>query len=150
MEATDVASKPARLPDRRPRVLIVDDDSSIRLLCASHLRAQGYDVIEAVNGQDGLERAFAEMPDLVLLDISMPVLDGFGLAAALRGDERTQRIPFAFLSGETDPHIETRALEAGAHGYFAKPFDLSAVGEFVRGLLDQLSPDPAPHGGHAY
>ena len=150
MEATPVASDPARSLGRRPRVLIVDDDSSIRLLCASHLRTEGYDVIEAVDGQDGLERAFAEAPDLVLLDISMPVLDGFGLAAALRGDERTHRIPFAFLSGETDPHVEQRALEAGAHGYFAKPFDLSAVGEFVRGLLDQLSPEPAHPGRHVF
>ncbi|MEX2253930.1 MAG: response regulator [Acidimicrobiia bacterium] len=150
MEATHVASERVRWPGRRPRVLIVDDDASIRLLCATHLRREGYDVIETVDGQDGLERAFSEAPDLALLDISMPVLDGFGLAAALRGDERTQRLPFVFLSGETDPHIEARALEAGAHGYFAKPFDLSAVGAFVQGVLAQLAPEPTRLGGHAF
>lgn len=108
-------------------------------------------MIEAVDGQEGLERAFAEAPDLVLLDISMPVLDGFGVAAALRGDERTERLPFVFLSGETDPHIEARALEAGAHGYFAKPFDLSAVGAFIHGVLGHLVPEPSPAtGGRAF
>ena len=135
----------------RSRVLIVDDDRSIRLLCATHLRRDGYDVIEAQDGQEGLERAFAEAPDVVLLDISMPILDGFGLAAALRQDERTQRLPFVFLSGESDPQIEARAYEAGAHGYFAKPFDPSTIGAFLRNVLDQLIPERAPAtGGHAF
>ena len=133
----------------RPRVLVVDDDAGIRLLCAMHLEREGYDVIEARDGQEGLELAFAETPDLVLLDISMPVLDGFGLAAALRGDERTQQLPLVFLSGETDPHIEEQAYEAGAAAYFAKPFDPSTVGAFVRRVLAQLSPEPSL-GGHAF
>jgi CheY-like chemotaxis protein len=150
MEGSYAASALPRSPGQRPRVLIVDDDRSIRLLCATYLRREGYDVIEAGDGQEGLERAFSEAPDVVLLDISMPILDGFGFAAALCGDERTERLPFVFLSGETDPHIEARAYEAGAHGYFAKPFDPSAVGTFVRGVLAQLVPETTPAtGGHA-
>lgn len=151
MQGSTATSELPRPPGRRPRVLIVDDDHSIRLLCATHLGREGYDVIEAVDGQEGLERAFAEAPDVVLLDVSMPILDGFGLAAALRTDERTRQLPFVFISGETDPQIEARAYEAGALGYLAKPFDPSAVGAFVRRALAQLVPEPSSAtGGHAF
>lgn len=136
---------------RTPRVLIVDDDPSARLLCATYLRGEGYDVIEAGDGQEGLERAFTEAPDVVLLDISMPILDGFGVANALRLDERTRTLPFVFISGETDPQIEARAYEAGAHGFVAKPFDPATIGPFVRSVLAQLLREPAPAtGGHAF
>lgn len=151
MDSTDLAAERPPALGRKPRVLIVDDDRSIRLLCATLLRCEGYDVIEAQDGQEGLERALAEAPDLVLLDISMPILDGFGLAAALRSDERTQRLPFVFISGEVDPQTETRAYEAGAHGYFSKPFDPSAVATFIRSALAQLLPEPSARpGGHAF
>ncbi|HUQ23593.1 MAG TPA: response regulator [Gaiellaceae bacterium] len=147
MGSSDFAGERLPPPRRKPRVLIVDDDPSIRLLCAAQLLGEGYDVIEAGDGQEGLERAFGEAPDVVLLDISMPILDGFGFAAALRSDERTQQLPFIFLSGEQDPHVETRAYEAGARGYFAKPFDPSVIAEFVRSALVTLFPDPSAHPG---
>lgn len=152
MDGSDVAS--ALLPRataRRPRVLVVDDDRAIRLLCVTYLSSAGYDVIEAVDGQDGLERALAERPDVVLLDVSMPVLDGFGLAAALRRDTRTRRLPFVFLSGETDPEVKARAYEAGAHGYFSKPFDISVIAEYVQSVLAHLFTErSAARGGHAF
>lgn len=149
MQGSHAGSELPRSSGPRPRVLIVDDDRSIRLLCATHLCHEGYDVIEAEDGQQGLERAFAEAPDVVLLDISMPILDGFELAAALRQDERTQHLPFVFLSGEADPQVEARAYEAGAHGYFAKPFDPSTIGAFLRNVLDQLLPERAPNHGRS-
>ena len=77
----------------RPRVLVVDDDPAIRLICSTWLSLDGYEVLEAADGQDALELAFTEAPAVVLLDLSMPVLDGFGVAAALRADERTRDAP---------------------------------------------------------
>ena len=81
-------------PPGPPRVLVVDDHDTVRRLCTRILRRDGYDVFEAADGQEALELARTKAIDLVLLDISMPVLDGFGLAAALREDERTQTRAF--------------------------------------------------------
>ena len=81
-------------------MLIVDDDPGIRTLCAASLSRAGVEVLEAENGGRGLERALEDRPDLVLLDVNMPVLDGFALAERLREDERTQHLPFIFLTGE--------------------------------------------------
>lgn len=149
MEVSSVTSARAGWLGRRPRVLIVDDDPAIRLLCAATLREDGYDVIQAANGQEGLDRALNDSPDVVLLDISMPVLDGFGLAEALRGDERTQKLPLVFLSGEADSDVVTRAYEAGAAGFFSKPFDPAQVGPFIERVLARLAPPPGRLGGHA-
>lgn len=128
------ASANAR-PPGPPRVLVVDDDPAIRLLCSTILQPAGYHVLEAANGQEGLELAIDQAPDVVLLDISMPVLDGFGLAAALRADERTRELPFIFLTGEVDPLVKAKALETGAQGFIAKPFDPGAVSSFIERAL---------------
>ncbi|MBA2461326.1 MAG: response regulator [Actinobacteria bacterium] len=125
------------------RVLIVDDDPAVRMLCAANLTRDGFEVIEAEDGQRGLERALAERPDLVLLDISMPVLDGFGLAAELRRDERTKELPVVFLSGETEPASRARAESLGALGFLSKPFDPVAVSALVARVLGRRAPAEA-------
>lgn len=122
---------------RRPRVLIVDDDPAIRLVCSTTLSLDGFDVVEAANGKEALDIALRGAADVVLLDISMPVLDGFGVAAALRDDQRTRELPFVFLSGECDPHVTERGLSAGAAGFFAKPFDPAAIAAALRQLVDR-------------
>jgi CheY-like chemotaxis protein len=127
-------------PPGPPRVLVVDDDPAIRLLCSTILQPDGYHVLEAANGQEGLELALGQAPDVVLLDISMPVLDGFGLAAALRADERTRELPVIFLSGEVDPLVKAKAFETGAQGFIAKPFDPGAVSSFIERVLAHLVP----------
>lgn len=150
MEASSAESAEALLL-RRPRVLIVDDDPGVRLVCSLSLGLDGYDVIEATNGREALEIAFTEAPDIVLLDISMPVLDGFGVAAALRADARTHTLPFVFLTGERDSTIAEQGYEAGAVGFFSKPFDPTVVGAYLRGVLDRLTPanGRSTVGGHA-
>jgi CheY-like chemotaxis protein len=125
---------------RPPCVLVVDDDDCVRLLCTTILRLEGYEAIEAANGQEGFERAIAEAPDLALLDVQMPELDGFGLAAALLGDERTRLLPLVFLTEKADPWVEAQAYEAGALGFFAKPLDPGDVGPFVNRALAHLAP----------
>ena len=119
----------------RPRVLVVDDHPGIRLVCTTTLDLDGCVAIEARDGQETLELALAEPPDLVLLDLSMPVLDGFGLAASLRADARTREIPLVILTGESVPHLATTIDETGALGLFTKPFDPAAVSAFVRKVL---------------
>jgi len=81
------------------RFLIVDDDASVRLICAANLETVGLHVLEAVDARDALEQARRERPDLVLTDVTMPGLDGFELAEKLRADARTHGMPVIFLSG---------------------------------------------------
>ncbi len=118
-----------------PRVLLVDDDAGIRMLCSVNLRLAGLEVLEAENGRRGLERALADLPDVVVLDVMMPGLDGFEVAVQLRGDERTSRIPLLFLSAETTPTNSRRARGLGALAYLTKPFDPAALVALVAGAV---------------
>jgi len=111
-----------------PRVLLVDFDAAIRMPCAVNLRLLGIEVLMAEEGARGFELARRERPDLVVLDVSMPGLDGFEVAELLRGHRWTRRIPFMFLSGE--PANEARA-RVGAFAYVAKPFDPIAFGALI-------------------
>ena len=117
------------------RVLIVDDDASVRLLCAVNLEAEGLHVLEAADGLDALEQARRERPDLILTDVSMPRLGGFRLAESLGVDERTRGIPVIFLSGEVGPSNAQRARALGAVAYWTKPFDPRALAAFVANEL---------------
>jgi two-component system chemotaxis response regulator CheY len=114
----------SRVPQAKPiRVLVVDDDAANRALCSLTLQSAGYDVLEAEDGQRGLELARSEDPDLALLDVRMPRLDGFELGEALRADTQTRAIPVVFVSAEADPASYARARALGAAGYLPKPFD---------------------------
>jgi CheY-like chemotaxis protein len=140
MELHESPSSEGRRPPGPPRVLLVDDDPTIRMICATNLQLDGYHVLEASNGQEGLELALDTAPDVVLLEISMPVLDGFGLAAALQADERTRELPLIFLTAEVDPVVTARAFETGAHAVISKPFDPTAVISFVERVVAHLVP----------
>jgi CheY-like chemotaxis protein len=107
---------------RPRRVLVVDDDQAIRMLCAINLEAAGLSVLEAADGREALERARSERPDLVLTDVMMPELDGFGLAEALQSSKHTRGIPVAFMTGSAEKSYETRARELGAFAVLHKPF----------------------------
>jgi CheY-like chemotaxis protein len=113
------------------RVLVVDDDPACRMLCSINLQFEGVVVLEAADGRRGLEQARSERPDLVVTDVRMPGLDGFQLAEALRGDERTRQIPLIFISAETEPANAARAHELGALAYLTKPFDPPALASLV-------------------
>ena len=140
MELHEPRSSGNRRPPGPPRVLVVDDDPTTRLICATNLQLDGYQVLEAANGQEGLELALDQAPDVVLLEISMPVLDGFGLAAALQADDRTRELPLIFLTAEVDPVVKAQAFETGAHAVIEKPFDPGAVTSFVERVIAHLVP----------
>ena len=138
--AGEVKTSSRRKPYRRfrrrtraPRVLLIDDDDALRLLCAVTLRALGIEVIEAENGVQGLELVRSERPDLVLLDVSIPGLDGFEVGKLVRRHRKTRHIPLMFLSGEDE--TDARARELGAIACLAKPFDPIVLSRLIAGAL---------------
>ncbi len=120
------------------RVLVIDDEAPIRLLCRVNLEAEGMTVLEAADGPSGLAKAQEELPDLVLLDVMMPGLDGWGVAEALLEDERTAEIPIIFLTARAEFRDRARGLDIGGVDYITKPFNPVELAPLVRGLLDRL------------
>jgi CheY-like chemotaxis protein len=121
--------------DKARRVLVADDEPAIRALCRVNLQLEGMEVLEADNGVAALEVVAREQPDLVLLDLMMPELDGWQVAQRLASSEETRDLPIVVLSARTERQDIERAHEAGALGYVLKPFDpLSLAGELERTL----------------
>jgi signal transduction histidine kinase/CheY-like chemotaxis protein/serine phosphatase RsbU (regulator of sigma subunit) len=118
-----------------PTVLVVDDNADLRTF-VTQLLAPHYRVEAAADGQDALARIAAHLPDLVLTDVMMPVLDGFGLVEALRGDSRTARIPVVVLSARAGAESAADGLAAGADDYLAKPFSSLELIARVRANLE--------------
>jgi OmpR family response regulator RpaB len=114
---------------------VIDDDRPIRMLCRVNLGAAGMEVLEAATGQEGLDLARREQPDLVLLDVMMPKLDGWGVARALADDPRTREIPIVFLTARADAADRRRGQQLGAVGYVVKPFDPVRIGELIEEVL---------------
>jgi two-component system cell cycle response regulator len=113
----------AGLRRRRPaRVLLIEDDSSHAAIVAAVLERRGFEVEIAINGADGITRAAAASPDLILLDVFMPRLDGFSTAEALQRDPRLRDIPMVFVSACDDAATRVRGLEMGAVDFLCKPF----------------------------
>jgi two-component system cell cycle response regulator len=105
----------------RSRVLVVEDDTDVREVMVELLRER-FDVLEATNGEDGVRLAKADRPDVVLMDLFMPQLDGFAALEDLRRDPRTAETPVIFLSGSSDEQVKLRVLDLGAADYLVKPF----------------------------
>ena len=130
------SATPAR--DGTRRVLVVDDERAIRMLCRVNLCASGMDVIEAANGDEGLELARREQPDLVLLDVMMPGRDGWTVARNLAEDPSTRDIPVVFLTARADSADRRRGQQLGGVGYVVKPFDPVGIGDLVEDVLDRV------------
>jgi DNA-binding response OmpR family regulator len=120
------------------RVLVIDDEAPIRLLCRVNLEAEGMDVIEAADGKTGLDLAREQQPDVVLLDVMMPGLDGWRVAEALLEDDRTRGIPIIFLTARAEFRDRARGLDIGGVDYVTKPFNPLDLAQLVRGLLDRI------------
>lgn len=120
---------------RRRRVLLVDDDASIRLICSLNLRAAEFEVAEAADGLQGLEQVTRHPPDLVLSDLRMPGLDGFALAEALSREPATRTVPIVFLSAEAGVAERMRAYALGVAGFVTKPFDPVALVALLSGVI---------------
>ena len=121
------------------KVLVIDDEAPIRLLCRVNLEAEGMRVTEAADGATGLELARNDLPDVVLLDVMMPGLDGWRVADELLEDERTNRIPIIFLTARAEFRDRARGLDIGGVDYVTKPFNPLDLASDVRALLARIA-----------
>jgi two-component system alkaline phosphatase synthesis response regulator PhoP len=115
----------------------VDDESSIRLVCRLNLDSDGFQTLEAADGETALTLARSEQPDLILLDVMLPGIDGWSVAEELGAAPETRDIPILFLSARSDPSDEARSHRVGALGYVSKPFDPEELIARVRDVLER-------------
>ena len=120
------------------KVLVIDDEAPIRLLCRVNLEAEGMSVIEAADGPSGLEQARNEDPDVILLDVMMPGLDGWKVAEQLLENERTSSIPIIFLTARAEFRDRAKGLDIGGIDYVTKPFNPLDLAPLVRDLLSRI------------
>ena len=116
-------------------VLTVDDSASIRQMVAFTLKSAGYDVVEAVDGEDGLNKARSKNADLVLTDQNMPKMDGLSLIKTLRGLPQYRSTPILMLTTESSDAMKAAGRAAGATGWLVKPFDPQKLLEVVKKVL---------------
>ncbi|MDM7916135.1 MAG: response regulator transcription factor [Candidatus Eisenbacteria bacterium] len=121
----------------RKRILVVDDEIYIVHILEFSLTMEGFTVLTASNGEEALRMIDQERPDLVVLDIMMPKLDGYEVVAALRKDEQFQSLPVILLSAKGRPIDREAGLAAGADDYITKPFSPRKLIEKIREILDR-------------
>jgi DNA-binding response OmpR family regulator len=124
--------------DDAPRVLVVDDEAPIRLLCRVNLEAEGMTVLEAADGPSGLEAARTERPDVILLDVMMPGLDGWRVAEELLDDPDTRGIPIVFLTARAELRDRARGLDLGGLDYVTKPFNPVDLAPLIREVIARV------------
>ena len=117
------------------RVLVVEDEQALRDNLVRILSAEGHQVATAIDGEEGIRQALEQRPDLVICDILMPRVDGYGVLAALRARPETAALPLIFVTASADETDLGRGLQSGANGYVTKPFTiaelLAVVGRFL-------------------
>jgi CheY-like chemotaxis protein len=118
------------------RVLVVDDDPVILRLLQLNLELEGHEVLTAVDGHDALDQVAKLDPDLVLLDVMMPHLDGFEVCEQLRADPATADVPVVFLSAKAQSADVTRGTEVGGTAYVTKPFDPVALIQLIEQIMN--------------
>lgn len=116
-------------------ILTVDDSGSLRQMLSFSLKAAGYDVVEAVDGLDAMEKARQQTVDLVLTDQNMPRMDGLSLIKALRAMKNYQSVPILMLTTESGDDMKVLGKAAGANGWLVKPFDPARLTEVVKKLI---------------
>jgi CheY-like chemotaxis protein len=126
------------------KILIVDDNPDIIGLLRANLRMAGFETAEAMNGKIALRRVERERPDLILLDLMMPILDGWGVLDAL--GQRPDRPPVIVITAAESPANEERARRLGVAGYVTKPFDVAALLDLIRGVIDPTGSSAGANG----
>jgi len=121
--------------DSKKRILIVDDTIDAVELLRKRLRSEGYDTAEAYDGEEGLKKVVEYNPDLIVLDVMMPKIDGYEVCHRLKLDETTRYIPIIMLTAKSDVASKVKGLDIGADDYLPKPFDYKELSARVRSLL---------------
>ncbi len=121
------------------KVLVVDDEPDVLLLCRVNLEFEGYNVVEASDGEMAMEVVRAERPDVVLLDVMMPKMDGWQVLAAIKADPELKDTPVVMLTAKVQDQDQIRGWSSGAAEYITKPFSPLALSQVIQ---DVLSNDP--------
>lgn len=121
------------------RILLVEDNEMNRDMLSRRLARKGYEVSIAVDGQQGVEMATADVPDLILMDMSLPVLDGWEATRQLKGSDATRSIPVIALTAHAMSGDRERALEAGCDDYDTKPIELTRLLEKIESMLNRAA-----------
>ena len=125
------------LDSEQPKILVVDDHPASRMTAAALLAVEGYEVLEAENGSMALEKVLQSKPDVILLDVMMPGMDGFEVCRQLKQDEQTRLIPVIFITALNDRRSRIRGIEAGGDDFLTKPFDRLELAARVKSLVRQ-------------
>jgi DNA-binding response OmpR family regulator len=123
----------------KSKILIVEDDLDVAEMLNAYFRVQGYEVFTVNWGEDGVRAAQTVMPDLMILDIRLPDIDGFEVARRVRSDRRTHEIPIIFLTEKRERSDRLQGFEVGADDYITKPFDVQELRLRVRNALKRVS-----------
>jgi two-component system, cell cycle response regulator DivK len=126
----------------KPRVLLVDDYPDAREMYSEYLQFSGFDVVEAANGIEALQSAIDHEPDIILMDLSLPVMDGWEATRRLKADERTRSIPVVALTGHALAGISEGARKAGCDAFVTKPCLPEDLVKEIRKVLDDSSTSP--------
>jgi len=132
---TEVGERIERLSDIRLKMLIVDDELDTLIPLKRTLEAEDYQVLEASNGMEAIEKTRSEHPDLILLDLMMPGMDGIEVCKVLKEDPSTNDIPILMLTAKGDVEDKIGGIETGADDYVTKPFDLGELKARIKMIL---------------
>lgn len=130
------------MAEGKPRLLIVEDDLDVAEMLAAYFHIQGYEVLSAQWGEDAVHTCRTQLPDLVLLDIRLPDIDGYEVARRLRSQRRTSAIPILFLTEKRQRQDRLQGLSLGADDYITKPFDIQELRLRVRNALRRVVHGP--------
>jgi len=117
------------------RILVVDDEEDIVALVRIRLEAEGYEVLVASDGQQALDTARKEMPNLIILDLMLPKIDGYKVCRMLKFDERYKKIPIILFTARSQSSDKDLGMEVGADAYLTKPFDSKVLLDSIKRLL---------------
>lgn len=117
------------------KILVVDDEADVRLLCKVNLEFEGYEVVDAADGAKALQKIRSERPDLILLDVMMPGLDGWEVLARIRSDRETSELPVVMLTALTRAPDQLKGWSLGISEYVTKPFNPIALSRTVRSVI---------------
>jgi DNA-binding response OmpR family regulator len=123
------------MSEQKPRILIVDDESDLVSVLRIGLEIEGFEVIEAADGEEGLKRAQRDRPHLLVLDLMLPKLDGYKVCRALKFDERYRNLPIVVLSARSGEQDRKLALDMGADAFVSKPYDMAELVKLIRAEL---------------
>lgn len=112
---------------QKKKILLVDDSKTVLLMHQLLLADRGYEVLTARDGEDAVQRALAERPDIIFMDVLMPYMDGFAACQALRANESTRHIPIIMVTTRGEPHNVQRGFESGCSDYITKPFNANEL-----------------------